>query len=808
MSSALYGLESVTPTTASQDSKMKNNKKKVIISALLAISMCFSLIAGATYAIFTSEAKVNIAVTSGKVNVTAKIDEETIKLYSMDTEQTATDAEGNALFENGGSVYYDADNAELKLTNVTPGDKVTFNLSVTNSSNVKIQYRVKWSVDGELKYALAATADGNALVYGVSEWNEWAIPANGSETITIPVSVELPVNTGNEYQEKEASILFTVEAIQGNGPLWSGETDTAWFFENPKATEYSLSTAEQLAGLAQLVDGTAEIPRNADPSVSLPVTFEGKTIKLTQNVNLKGTVFEPIGSYRKELPFKGTFDGQGYTISNLSQNTWDLNNGYYYSGDLGLGLFGYIEEATIKNLKIDKADISGESAIVGTVAAIAIGDCRFENITVTNTKGADYQYYAGGIVGWASGNHEYFNCNVDASTSIAAQWGDFDNSTGGLIGGCGSDSEILVKDCTIACRLDVYNDVTSSYQYFAYRRAGMIIGNTGKTVEKDGTTYADAPQLTCENVTVVYGEWSNYHYCEFAGTSWPYVRVEAGVSNSAYSNPRYGHPTDANGNTVVDGNHVHNDGEDHNIVCKFDQLYGGGQGVYGAQTHEGVKLVYKVASAEDLISLNGGVIKDGLVLSENMTLSASDTKANSGYGATGIKVDNGILDGNGKTLTVNDAWGTWGCAVNTTGGTIKNLTINSAMRGIFMGGATADVYVDNVTIDGTVYTFNSDAGNKAYGVYFSNSTLNGWTSFSDAHKEVVFTNCSFGEGQGYKFCRPYNVAKFVNCDFCEGFEIDPRAAITFENCTINGVALTAENLSTLVTSNIANATVK
>ena len=118
----------------------------------------------------------------------------------------------------------------------------------------------------------------------------------------------------------------------------------------------------------------------------------------------------------------------------------------------------------------------------------------------------------------------------------------------------------------------------------------MLICNSSKN--ESGTTVATAPYLTCENVVVTYNEWANYKYCEFAGTSWPYVRREAGISNSAYSNPRYGHPKDANGNEVVDDNHVHNEGEDHMIPVEFDQLYGGGQGVYGAKTHPGVTIVY------------------------------------------------------------------------------------------------------------------------------------------------------------------------------------------------------------------------
>lgn len=244
--------------------------------------------------------------------------------------------------------------------------------------------------------------------------------------------------------------------------------------------------------------------------------------------------------------------------------------------------------------------------------------------------------------------------------------------------------------------------------------------------------------------------------------------------------------------------------------------------VYAAQTSAygyEVKVLGGAADGSDAVSvtqvknatdLDTAVANGGdAFLTDDLTFSANNTAANSGYGATGVSVNGGVLDGNGKTLTVNDAWTTWDCAVNVTGGTIKNLTINSAMRGIFMGSATADVYIDNVIIDGTVYTFNSDGGSKDYGVYISNSTLNGWTSHSDVHKEVVYTNCNFGEGNGYAYCRPYGPTTFKNCAFEAGFAVDAVGQVTFENCTIGGVALTADNLATLVTSGtIANATVK
>ena len=361
---------------------------------------------------------------------------------------------------------------------------------------------------------------------------------------------------------------------------WDGTADTSWY--NDTDTEFVITTAEQLAGLAKLVDAGN--------------TFEGKTVKLEGNVDLMNTVFEPIGSYRNDTAFKGTFDGQGYTIANLSQNTWELNNGYYY-GDLGLGLFGKVEDATIKNLVMDGASISGESAMCGTVAAAAYGDCTFENITVKNSQVNDYQYYAGGIVGWASGTHTYKNINMDASTIIGSQWGDFGNASGGVIGGAGTSGTYHFEDCIIACQIDAVNDVVSAYQWYNYRSCGMLIGKVGpETIVQNECTTVTADNVTCSNVTVIYDDWANYTYCEFAGTGYPYVRVQAGVSVDAYSNVRYGHPTDANGNTVVDDNHVHNDGEAHHKLIAFDNLFGGPANArycyYGLSEHPGVTVIY------------------------------------------------------------------------------------------------------------------------------------------------------------------------------------------------------------------------
>ena len=157
------------------------------------------------------------------------------------------------------------------------------------------------------------------------------------------------------------------------------------------------------------------------------------------------------------------------------------------------------------------------------------------------------------------------------------------------------------------------------------------------------------------------------------------------------------------------------------------------------------------------------------------------------YGKTGINVKNGqTIDGGGHTLNIQGAGGTWDSGINTTGGLIKNITVTGSFRGIFINHTSTHsekVVLENVTITGTVYTISCDQG-LYQGIEATNCTFNGWTSFAKTAGEAKFVNCSFGEGSGYKYCRPYSNTEFVECTFCPGYEVDTtRATVTFTDCT-------------------------
>ena len=617
--------------------------KRALITSVMAMLLCFAMMLGTTFAWFTDS-----AATGGNVITAGNLD--VVVEYTLDGENWndldgATDLFQKGLWEpghtevvalrikNNGSLALKYV-ANMNILNETVG-KTKDGADIVLSEILTVSTLVQQSgAIGDIALMLAFNGESSVGYEQTSSFKagnvlRGDVELHPGDTHYMIIKVDMADTVANEANHNGTdipSINFGINVLAtqftyendsfGNQydkdamyPVinqvdeWDGTADISWYLENPDATEFNISSAEALAGLATLVDGTATIPADAT-SINLPVTFEGKTIKLTQDVDLykedengEPISFEPIGSFSDNESFKGTFDGEGHTVSNLYQNGWALENGYWDGPEYGMGLFSLVENAVIKNVNFDGASLPSEANIMGVVAGGA-ANCVFENINITGAYLGNHSWYSGGFIGWAEGDVKLINCDIDATSVVSSQWGDFNNANGGLIGGIDPASTIHLKDCDVACVIDAYNDVTSAYEWYSYRSCGMLIGNTGQIDDPDGNNVGNAiaPNLTCENVTVTYGDWANYHYCEFGSSNYPFCRVEAGESTGAYGNARVGEYSDANGNKVVDDNHVHNDGEKHNELIVFDQLYGGVSGdrycTYGTATHDGVTVTY------------------------------------------------------------------------------------------------------------------------------------------------------------------------------------------------------------------------
>ena len=117
--------------------------------------------------------------------------------------------------------------------------------------------------------------------------------------------------------------------------------------------------------------------------------FSGKVFKLKSNIDLNPTRainnWEPIGTQAN--PFKGTFDGGDNTISNL-----------VVEGENNVGLFGYADNATIKNVKLENVNVKGTDC-VGAIAGQVYSTSLIDNCHVSGLIQVEGQTNVGGIVG-------------------------------------------------------------------------------------------------------------------------------------------------------------------------------------------------------------------------------------------------------------------------------------------------------------------------------------------------------------------------------------------------------------------------
>ena len=188
-------------------------KRKSLWLSILTIVMCLSLSIGATFALFTSESDIDIAVSSGKVEISAKIDRGTIQTKQLYTDYAAGD---DNMYESEPS--FDEE-GNLTLTHLVPGDGIAFKIIVHNGSNVTIKYRTIISCveDNGLYNGLKVDIAGIQNYNGAKYVANWAVLEAGSADIEVPVSIELPdAANNNDYQDTSCKLNFFVEAVQGN----------------------------------------------------------------------------------------------------------------------------------------------------------------------------------------------------------------------------------------------------------------------------------------------------------------------------------------------------------------------------------------------------------------------------------------------------------------------------------------------------------------------------------------------------------------------------------------------------------------
>lgn len=175
----------------------------------------------------------------------------------------------------------------------------------------------------------------------------------------------------------------------------------------------TISSAEGLSWLSSCVNGL-----NGQSAH----TYQDKTITLTQDINLEGYKWKPIGHhyYHPNNCFMGSFDGGNHVISNLYCNeriveSMPLKN-------TCVGLFGSALYATFKDLRLENSNVNGYewvAALVGHADNCNIDYCH----ATANVTGVEK---VGTLVG------EIYQSLVSNCSSTGDVYGS--NETGLLIG--------------------------------------------------------------------------------------------------------------------------------------------------------------------------------------------------------------------------------------------------------------------------------------------------------------------------------------------------------------------------------------
>ena len=267
------------------------------------------------------------------------------------------------------------------------------------------------------------------------------------------------------------TLLPTAAFAADSTDAWDGTADTSWYTDHETDTEYHFTTAEQLAGLAQLVN---------DKTAS--VSFKGKTIYLNNDLDLSGYQWTPIGNGSNfGRYFAGTFDGQYHKIMNLLHHS---------TGDelIRNGLFGVVSDGgTLKNLLVIDADIaSNDGSLLAGILADWVDGGTVENCytsgKIENNVG---DKMVGGLIGQCTGSTQVKGCGSDATVISTESDEDHVDTVGGLIGQWENSADSSsITDCwfggSVSCN-NIYSAVGgilgANFENFSGNRPGVIIKN-------------------------------------------------------------------------------------------------------------------------------------------------------------------------------------------------------------------------------------------------------------------------------------------------------------------------------------------
>ena len=360
-------------------------------------------------------------------------------------------------------------------------------------------------------------AIGDNTVYGtgtiatdIAATDFWTYTSNWDgpvwdETVWTIAAIKLPGLFGK-------AVTMPVHLLGSNAHPFDGG-------DGAELTPYEISTAAQLAWLAERVNEGSNAYANADVYYKLTADIDLSAYGASFN---SGKGWIPIG-YDINKPFQGKFDGNGKTVSGLY-----INDSTRYS----TGLFGHVASgAAVQNLGVANVDVTGYNH-VGGVAGEVYG--TVENCYATGSvSGTGTSQYVGGVAGQIL-NGTVQNCYATGSvTGNLCVGGVAGCVESGTMQNCYATGSVIGNNYVggVAGYVNggtVQNCAALNPSVSGSSNVGRVIGyNTGGTVAKNyaysgmscvskGTNCDDGAAMTASDAhnaafwTTTTGNWSGW----------------------------------------------------------------------------------------------------------------------------------------------------------------------------------------------------------------------------------------------------------------------------------------------------------
>ena len=219
----------------------------------------------------------------------------------------------------------------------------------------------------------------------------------------------------------------------GNPYIITKAEELAWFRDQVNSGQYSICA--KIADNVEVID-MSTVCHAADKS---------------QNLEEKSWV--PIGN-RNIIKYRGTFDGNGKTITNLYINASQTSQN-------NMGLFGYTYQSTIKNLTFENANVTNTQSNTGILVGKAGYGSTLQNIKISKTCQIKGGNYTGGIAGELDGNA--YNCvnytTVQGIKSVGGLFGRYSRK-GNSITACANYGNVTASSDMVGGLVGYYSSGT------------------------------------------------------------------------------------------------------------------------------------------------------------------------------------------------------------------------------------------------------------------------------------------------------------------------------------------------------------